>query len=725
MPPTATLSKAPLHQELTEASVSRAGNKDTGRIHAQSCIQQRDKTLDQGCKHLPPSAIQGKEQESNKFEVKYDFIINSDERSDYEQGSITKFRKGSLRENLSYWREIEASDFLLDIIENGYKLPFVAIPKQHEFKNNKSAIIHSDFVTSSILELIDSHRIVELHSKPHVINPLSVSANKDKKRLILDLRYVNRHLERQKVRFEDWKVFQNYLTNNGFLFKFDLKSGYHHVEINRDYQSYLGFSWKFKDNVRYFAFSVLPFGLSTAPFIFTKVCRPLVKLWRFSGVKIVLYLDDGFSISKSFADCLSNANFVKDSLLKAGFIPNQEKSVWQPTNTCDWLGIVLDTKEGSLCIPEGRILSLLSSLKEVQKTFPLASPRKLCSIAGKILSMSFVVGNVSKLMTKGIFAAIESRMCWDTLLDISRFPRACNELKFWCENIRKLNRRLIFRQEPPKLITFSDASSVACGAVLLSCGNQIAHKTWNAEEKSMSSTWRELKAVDYALQSFLPILKFRSVHWFTDNKNVVSIINNGSMKTHLQKLAFDIFSSCLRNNISLFPERVPREYNTHADFVSKVIDYDDWQTTKCFFDKISQRWGPFTVDRFASSTNAKCPRFNSLLWNPGSEQVNAFSVSWAGENNWLVPPIFLISKAILHLLSCKAKGVIVAPCWPSAPFWPLLFVNKFVTRSYVTGVMYFDNPTGIFELGNYKGSLLGSDKYTSPVLAVTLDGSTN
>ena len=499
LPPTATLSKAPRHQELTEASVPRAGNKDTGRIHAQSCIQQRDKTLDQGCKHLPPSAIQGKEQESNKFEVKYDFIINSDERSDYEQGSITKFRKGSLRENLSYWREIEASDFLLDIIENGYKLPFVAIPKQHEFKNNKSAIIHSDFVTSSILELIDSHRIVELHSKPHVINPLSVSANKDKKRLILDLRYVNRHLERQKVRFEDWKVFQNYLTNNGFLFKFDLKSGYHHVEINRDYQSYLGFSWKFKDNVRYFAFSVLPFGLSTAPFIFTKVCRPLVKLWRLSGVKIVLYLDDGFSISNSFADCLSNANFVKDSLLKAGFIPNQEKSVWQPTNTCDWLGIVLDTKEGSLCIPEGRILSLLSSLKEVQKTFPLASPRKLCSIAGKILSMSFVVGNVSKLMTKSIFAAIESRMCWDTLLDISRFPRACNELKFWCENIRKLNRRLIFRQEPPKLITFSDASSVACGAVLLSCGNQIAHKTWNAEEKSMSSTWRELKAVDYAL----------------------------------------------------------------------------------------------------------------------------------------------------------------------------------------------------------------------------------
>ena len=663
---------------------------------------------------------------SKDLEVKYDYIdIFDNEKCDYEQGSNTKFQKGSLRAKLSYWKEIEASEFILDVVGNGYKLPFVSIPNQHEFKNNKSAITCSEFVTSSILELIDSCRVVELHSKPHVVNPLSVSSNKDKKRLILDLRYVNRHLEKQKVRFEDWKVFQNYLTRDGFLFKFDLKSGYHHVEINRDFQTYLGFSWKIRGRVRYFTFTVLPFGLSTAAFIFTKVCRPLVKLWRFHGIKIVLYLDDGFAISSSFSDCLAKAGFVKDSLLKAGFIPNKEKSVWQPTNTCDWLGVILDTKECSLCIPEGRISSLLSSLKEVQKTFPLASPRKLCSIAGKILSMSFVIGNVSKLLTKSLFATIESRRCWDTPLNISDFPRACNELKFWFENIKRLNRKLLFRQEPPKLITFSDASSVACGAVLLSCGNQLTHKMWNAEEKTMSSTWRELRAVHYALQSFLPILKCRSVHWFTDNKNVVSIINNGSMKTHLQELALDIFSLCLSNNISLFPEWVPMEYNTHADFVSKVIDYDDWQTTKGFFDKISQRWGPFTVDRFASSTNAKCPRFNSLLWNPGSEQVNAFSVAWAGENNWLVPPIFLISKVILHLLSCKAKGVLVAPCWPSAPFWPLLFVNKFVTRSYVTDIMYFNNPAGIFELGEHKGSLLGSKKYTSPVLAVALNGNFN
>ena len=252
LPPTSTWPKAQWDRGPTEVSVSRAGCKATGRTRAQSSTPQRDRISDQACNHLSPPVNQEKAQEqasnrhSKELEVKYDHIINfDDEKCDYEQGSSTKFQKGSLRANLSYWRKIEASDFVLDVVANGYKLPFIIMPKRQEFKNNKSAIIHSDFVTSSILELLDSRRIVELHSRPHIVNPLSVSSNKDKNRLILDLRYVNRHLERQKVRFEDWKVFQNYLISDGFLFKFDLKSGYHHIEINRDYQTYLGFSWKF------------------------------------------------------------------------------------------------------------------------------------------------------------------------------------------------------------------------------------------------------------------------------------------------------------------------------------------------------------------------------------------------------------------------------------------------------------------------------------------------
>ena len=61
------------------------------------------------------------------------------------------------------------------------------------------------------------------------------------------------------------------------FFSFDLKSGYHHVDIFPDHRKFLAFSWHFGTNcVRYFQFTVMPFGLSSAPFIFAKLILLMV-----------------------------------------------------------------------------------------------------------------------------------------------------------------------------------------------------------------------------------------------------------------------------------------------------------------------------------------------------------------------------------------------------------------------------------------------------------------
>ena len=62
------------------------------------------------------------------------------------------------------------------------------------------------------------------------------------------------------------------ICSKAVMFSIDLKNGYHHVDICCDHQTFLGFSWGFTDSSRpkYFVFTVLPFGLSTAPHIFTK-----------------------------------------------------------------------------------------------------------------------------------------------------------------------------------------------------------------------------------------------------------------------------------------------------------------------------------------------------------------------------------------------------------------------------------------------------------------------
>ena len=124
--------------------------------------------------------------------------------------------------------------------------------------------------------------IKEVKAPPKVINPLSVSENSaGKKYLILDLRYINKHLQEDKIKFDDWKWYENYLEHtDGYVFKFDLRSGYRHVDVFEEHQTYLGFSQKIDNIMKFFVFTVLLFGLSTAPSVFTKVVRLLVKYWR-------------------------------------------------------------------------------------------------------------------------------------------------------------------------------------------------------------------------------------------------------------------------------------------------------------------------------------------------------------------------------------------------------------------------------------------------------------
>ena len=86
---------------------------------------------------------------------------------------------------------------------------------------------------------------------------------KGKKRLILDFKYINNHLFKDKIKFDDWNSFQNYFeSNKGYLFKFDLKSRYHHTNLFEEHQTYISFSWGINQQTRYFVFIVLHFGLS-------------------------------------------------------------------------------------------------------------------------------------------------------------------------------------------------------------------------------------------------------------------------------------------------------------------------------------------------------------------------------------------------------------------------------------------------------------------------------
>ena len=67
--------------------------------------------------------------------------------------------------------------------------------------------------------MVESGRVVETNVPPRVVNPWSVSVQANgKKRLILDLRYVNKFLRKLHVKYEDWVTAMYYFSRGAYMF---------------------------------------------------------------------------------------------------------------------------------------------------------------------------------------------------------------------------------------------------------------------------------------------------------------------------------------------------------------------------------------------------------------------------------------------------------------------------------------------------------------------------
>ena len=114
--------------------------------------------------------------------------------------------------------------------------------------------------------------------------------------------------------------------------------------------------------MKFFVFTVLPFGLLSAPNIFTTVVRPLVKYCRFNSVKITCFLNDGIGIEYNYEEAKRKSEFVQETLTKSGFIPNIQKSTWEPCKILTWLRIDINLSSGTLKITKSRIDIILNTI---------------------------------------------------------------------------------------------------------------------------------------------------------------------------------------------------------------------------------------------------------------------------------------------------------------------------------------------------------------------------
>ena len=113
---------------------------------------------------------------------------------------------------------------------------------------------------------------------------------------------------------------------------------------------------------------VLPFGITSAPYIFVKVTRPLIVKWRGEGKKVLMLKDDGFGCADNFDMCHKIALSIKNYLIKSGFLPKAKKSCWYLTQQIESLGVNLDSKNVYISIPQRRIDKCMNYLIQIQQS---------------------------------------------------------------------------------------------------------------------------------------------------------------------------------------------------------------------------------------------------------------------------------------------------------------------------------------------------------------------
>ena len=104
-----------------------------------------------------------------------------------------------------------------------------------------------------------------------------------------------------------------------------------------------------------YQFNCLPFGLCTAPRVFTKVLKPSVEMLRSLGIRLVIYMDDMLLMASSEQMLMEHIQLSMYLLENLGFIINSKKSILCPSQEIEFLGMLLNSITMEIKLPGEKI----------------------------------------------------------------------------------------------------------------------------------------------------------------------------------------------------------------------------------------------------------------------------------------------------------------------------------------------------------------------------------
>lgn len=350
------------------------------------------------------------------------------------------------------------------------------------------------------------------------------------------------------------------------LAKMDIRNAFRLCPVRHQDHHLLGISWQ----GRYYYDKVLPFGLRSAPYIFSQVADALqwIAQHHFGISELIHLLDDYLTAGPPQSPLCQQRLDTLLAVCDYLGVPVATEKTEGPATALTFLGITLDSDLLEARLPpdkQSNLLDLLANLMARRK----CTKRELLSLLGKLNFAARVVPSGRTFMRRLFDRACATRALHhhvDLTLPCRR------DLGWWHWLLNTWNGRSFFLHPEwtpaPNIHLSTDAAgSHGYGA---SFGAQWIAGVWSAEERTRCITWMELFPIVVACATWGHLWARQRIRFQSDNQAVVAVVRSGTSHCpNVMALLRSLFYVNATLSVMVDVQYVPGATNVLADALSR------------------------------------------------------------------------------------------------------------------------------------------------------------
>ena len=586
---------------------------------------------------------------------------------------------GRLKHFVPQWEEMGATPFILKILGKGYIIPFkkdkelpvlTCTPCMESINRNP---VKDQLIEEQFQDLLQK-RVLEIVPGP-VYSPgfysiiFTVPKPNGKSRPVIDLKRLNKKVECPKFKMDDCQRVWETLLPNHFAFSIDLKDAYLHVPVHRSSRKYLRV---FRKGIVY-QFRALPFGLSTAPLIFTKIVAEVKEMVHNQGINMSAFLDDWLHMVKTLGLAQAQARYMVKLCQSLGWIVNLEKSELKPVQEFKFIGVwwnlrlnrVFPTVENT-----EKVLAVIQKFLSSQ----CHTARMWQRLIGCLTAQQRFV-YLGRLHVRPIQWALQRSwiQCQDSQeQQVFVPPEVSSALAWWRTQLQHPQGVPLIEPDYDVHI-FTDASTYGWGGDVITTTFKEA---WTLEETRLTINVLEMRAVINTLKKMDCPPQSR-ILVASDNNTTVAYLNHqgGTRSWQMMRETYQLYQIAQEKDWYLKARHIAGKLNTTADKLSRWHQAipTEWSLHPNVVDEIFRMWFKPEVDLFATKYNKKLMKYASPTPDNQAWKIDGLSVNLEGLEIYAYPPHQILMKLLQKFqMTDKCRMIVIAPYWPKQKWFPVL-----------------------------------------------------